>query len=105
VIQEAMAMGTSGGGQPAGGTDTLLAFLPLILMFGILYFLLIRPQQKRQREHKQMMEALKKDDQVITSGGIHGIIVSVGDKDDTLTLKIAQNVNIIVNRSAVARKK
>lgn len=74
-------------------------------MFGILYFLLIRPQQKRQREHKQMMEALKKDDQVVTSGGIHGIIASVNDKDDTLTIKIAQNVQIVVNRTAVARKK
>jgi preprotein translocase subunit YajC len=105
VVQELYAMGTSGGAQPAGAGGTLMAFLPLILMFGILYFLLIRPQQKRQREHKTMLAALKRDDQVVLSGGIHGLIVSVGEKDETMQVKIAQNVVVTVNRSSVVNKR
>jgi len=103
VFSEVWAMGAPGGGEGAGSGNPLMAFLPLVIMFGILYFLLIRPQQKRQKEHKQMLESVKKGDRVVTSGGIHGSVVNV--KDDVLTVKIANNVTIDINRSSVSRVK
>ena len=80
--------------QQPGGGSLLGAFLPMILIFGIFYFLIIRPQQKRQRqqqtERDAMLKALKAGDKVITTGGIYGTIVSVKEKDDTVVLRIAQ---------------
>ena len=70
--------------QPQGG---LINFLPFILIFFIFYFLLIRPQQKRQREHEQMLAAIEKGDSVVTAGGLHGKVTGV--TDDVLTLEIA----------------
>lgn len=71
---------------PAGGG--LITFLPIILMFVVLYFLMIRPQAKRAKEHKAMIEALKKGDEVVTSGGVVGRITKVGDH--YVTLEIAR---------------
>jgi preprotein translocase subunit YajC len=92
--------------QGQGGSGLLGAFLPMILIFGIFYFLLIRPQQKRQRQQQQerdiMLKALKAGDKVITTGGIYGTIVSVKEKDDTVQLRIAQSVSIEVLRSSIA---
>jgi preprotein translocase subunit YajC len=66
--------------QTAGGAEQqLLGFLPIILMFVVLYFLMIRPQMKRAKEHKQMLEALSKGDEVVTAGGIVGKVSKVGD--------------------------
>jgi preprotein translocase subunit YajC len=66
--------------QTAGGAEQqLLGFLPIILMFVVLYFLMIRPQMKRAKEHKQMLEALSKGDEVVTAGGIVGKVAKVGD--------------------------
>lgn len=65
-------------GAASGGAD-LIGFLPIVLMFVVLYFLMIRPQMKRAKEHKTMLEALKKGDEVITSGGLAGRIVKVGE--------------------------
>jgi len=95
----AYALGTGGaqGGSDGGG---FTAFVPLILMFGIFYFLLIRPQQKKTKQHQEMVNALKKGDKVITSGGIHGRITSVSDA--ILTLEIADKVRIKVARGNVA---
>jgi preprotein translocase subunit YajC len=74
--------------QAGGSTEQqLLGFLPIILMFVVLYFLMIRPQMKRAKEHKQMLEALSKGDEVITSGGIVGKVVKVGD--GYVTLEVA----------------
>jgi preprotein translocase subunit YajC len=74
--------------QSGGSTEQqLLGFLPIILMFVVLYFLMIRPQMKRAKEHKQMLEALSKGDEVITSGGIVGRVVKVGD--GYVTLEVA----------------
>jgi len=85
----AYAMGTGGaGGEGAGG---FAGFIPLILMFVIFYFLLIRPQQKRTKDHRQMISNLKKGDRIITSGGIHGRIT--GMDETTLTVEIAGNVS------------
>lgn len=79
----------------------LQAFLPLILMFAILYFLLIRPQQKQQKKRKEMLGALKVGDKVITIGGIYGTITNV--KEDRVFLQIAENVEIKVLRSAIGQ--
>ena len=85
----AYAMGTGGAGG-AGGGGGFSAFVPLILMFVIFYFLLIRPQQKKQKLHREMLENLKKGDRIITGGGIHGRIT--GLSDTTLTVEMASPV-------------
>ncbi|MCF8045690.1 MAG: preprotein translocase subunit YajC [Desulfarculaceae bacterium] len=91
-------MGQAGG--QAQGPGGIAAFMPLIILFVIFYFLLIRPQQKRAKEHKAMVSNLKKGDRVITSGGIHGTIASLDET--TLTLEIAEKTKIKVNRGNVA---
>jgi preprotein translocase subunit YajC len=96
LIDIAHAMGT-GGGEGAAGFS---GFIPIILMFVIFYFLLIRPQQKRQKEHRQMVSNLKKGDRVITSGGLHGRIT--GLDDTTLTVEIADKVRVKVARANVS---
>jgi len=91
-------LGTGGtGGEGAGG---FAGFIPLILMFVIFYFLLIRPQQKRTKEHRQMVSNLKKGDRIVTSGGIHGRIT--GMDDATLTVEIADKVRVKVARGNVS---
>ena len=78
----AYAMGTpQAGAAPASGTDMLVQFVPLILMFVIFYFLLIRPQQKRAKAHKQMLSELKRGDHVITSSGLLGRILEISDEE------------------------
>ena len=77
----------------------LIDYLPILLMFVVLYFLMIRPQQKRMKEQKQMMEALSQGDEVVTSGGILGVIVRVAD--NIVTLQIAVNVEVMVQKGAV----
>ncbi len=98
----AHALGAQGGGGGDPG-QTLLGLMPLILMFAIFYFLLIRPQQKRAKEHKAMLDALKRGDEVVTSGGIHGKVTGV--TDETVTLEIAPNVRIKVAKPAIASVK
>ncbi|NQT21994.1 MAG: preprotein translocase subunit YajC [Candidatus Omnitrophica bacterium] len=78
----------------------LLSFLPIILIFVIFYFLLIRPQKKQQQEHRKMVSALKKNDEVITSGGMHGTIVNL--KDNSVVLRVDDNVKVEVQRSAIS---
>jgi len=78
----------------------LLNLMPIILIFIIFYFLLIRPQKKTQDEHKKMVQGLKKNDEVITSGGIHGTIVNV--KDNTVTLRVDDNVKIEVQKNSIS---
>jgi preprotein translocase subunit YajC len=90
-------MGGGTGGEGAGG---FTGFIPLILMFVIFYFLLIRPQQKRTKEHRQMISNLKKGDRIVTSGGIHGRIT--GMDDATLTVEIADKVRVKVARGNVS---
>jgi preprotein translocase subunit YajC len=86
--------------QSAGGGDPgFIGFLPIILMFVLLYFLMIRPQMKRAKESKQMIEALQKGDEVVTSGGVVGRISRLGDQ--YMTLEIAPNTEITVQRGAV----
>lgn len=84
---------------PGAGFD-LMAFVPLILIFVIFYFLLIRPQQKRMKEHKAMLEVLRRGDRIVTGGGIVGTITKVGP-DDELQVEIAEGVRVRVIRSTV----
>ena len=101
MIDIVYAMGVGGGaeGQSGGG---LGAFIPLILMFVIFYFLLIRPQQKKQKQHREMISNLKKGDRVVTSGGLHGRITGLGDT--VVTLEISEKVRVKVARGNVAGK-
>ncbi|UFJ39015.1 preprotein translocase subunit YajC [Brevibacillus humidisoli] len=75
------------------------SFLPIIIMFVIFYFLLIRPQQKRNKERNAMLAALKKGDKVTTIGGVHGTIQDLDDA--TVTLRVAHNVNVTFDRGAI----
>jgi preprotein translocase subunit YajC len=84
-----------------GGTDSLLSLLPLVLMFVVLYFIMIRPQMKRQKEHKAMVEALAKGDEVVTAGGLAGRISKLGDS--YLGVEVADGVEVQVQRNAVAQ--
>lgn len=94
----AYAMGSAGSGGGAQGG--LGAFLPLILMFVIFYFLLIRPQQKKAKQHKEMLSAIRKGDRVVSSGGLHGIVTGIAD--DVVTMEIAPKVRVKVSRSSIA---
>lgn len=85
-------------GAPAGGG--LLGILPFVLMLAVLYFLMIRPQQKRVKEHAAMVSALKKGDEVVTNGGLGGSITEVHDA--FVSLKVADNVEVNVQKNAVA---
>lgn len=95
----AHAMGSVGGAGAEGG-NPITAFLPLILMFAIFYFLLIRPQQKKAKQHKEMLAGVRKGDRIITAGGIEGAVLDVDG--DTLTVEIASGVSVKVNRNYVA---
>jgi len=94
LINPAWAQAPSG--APGGGMESLLL---IVLMFVVLYFLMIRPQMKRAKEHKQMTEALQKGDEVITSGGVLGRISKLGES--YVTLEVAENVEIHVQRPAI----
>jgi preprotein translocase subunit YajC len=86
------------------GFSSLSGLVPIVLMIAVMWFLLIRPQQKRQQSVQQMIEMLKVGDKIITTGGIHGTITMVRDDKKTLQVKIADNpaVRIDISRSAVA---
>ncbi|MBI4051475.1 MAG: preprotein translocase subunit YajC [Elusimicrobia bacterium] len=85
--------------QPA--PSPFISLIPLLAIFGIFYFLLIRPQQKQAKEHEKMLQALKRGDRVITSGGLYGTITTIKGTD--LELKIAENVRVMIARSAVTK--
>jgi len=87
-------------GAAAAEPNPLISLLPLVLIFVVFYFLLIRPQQKKVKEHKAMLEALRRGDKVVTGGGIVGTIVKVG-ADDDVTVEIAEGVRVRVLRSTI----
>jgi preprotein translocase subunit YajC len=97
----AFAMGAQGGA--GGGQNPLVAFLPLIILFVIFYFLLIRPQQKKAKEHREMLSSLQKGDYVVTGGGLYGRITAISD-DDVLTVDLGDNVEVKVNRNYISSK-
>jgi preprotein translocase subunit YajC len=85
----------------AGGESSLLGMLPLVLMFVVLYFVMIRPQMKRQKEQKSMIEALAKGDEVVTAGGVVGRIAKLGDS--FIGLEVASGVELQVQRSSIVQ--
>ncbi len=96
----AYAMGGGGAGGAGGQGGGFGAFIPLILMFAIFYFLLIRPQQKKAKQHRQLLSSLKKGDRVVSSGGLHGVIT--GLTDDVVTMEIAPKVRVKVSRGSIS---
>jgi preprotein translocase subunit YajC len=96
-ISNAYAQAAAGAG---GLESSLTSFLPIILMFVVLYFLMIRPQMKRQKEQRAMMEALAKNDEVVTVGGMLGRVTKVADA--YVTLEIANGTEVVVQKAAVA---
>jgi len=93
----AYAMGAPGGNQ---GGSSLMSFLPIIFIFVIFYFLLIRPQQKRAKDHRTLLESIKVGDFVLTTGGIYGKITGI--QDNKITLEISDKVRVKVNRGHIA---
>lgn len=81
--------------------NPLVNLMPAVFLFGVMYFLLIRPQQRRQREHAQLMAGLKKHDEVVTISGVHGTILNV--KEQTVILRVDDQVKVEVDKTAVAR--
>jgi preprotein translocase subunit YajC len=85
----------------ASQTDTLLTFLPMVAIFVVFYFLLIRPQQKKQKEARAMLESLEKGNEVVTAGGVLGRIVKIDEQ--YVTVEVAPNVQMIVQRGAISQ--
>lgn len=88
--------------QGSGGGGGMLSILPFVLIMLILYFLLIRPQAKRQKEKRAMMEALKKGDRIVTIGGVHGTVVGLKNKGKIVVIKVDKNTNLTVIKSSIA---
>jgi len=86
--------------QPQGVNPGIAQFVPLVIIFVIFYFLLIRPQKRKEKEHEKMLKELNKNDEVVTTGGIHGTIVNV--KDKTVVLRVDENVKIEMEKNCVA---
>ncbi|MEZ5868206.1 preprotein translocase subunit YajC [Defluviimonas denitrificans] len=91
--------------QAAGGAaaNPIMQFLPLILIFAIMYFLMIRPQQKKAKEHKAMVEALRRGDQVITQGGVIGKVSRVKEGENEVEVEIADGVKVRVVKSTIVQ--
>ena len=91
-------------GQPPGGGQGggILTFLPFIFILAILYFLLIRPQARKQKEKQRMLQNLRKGDRILTIGGVYGTIEGIRDKDETITVKIADTVKVQMTKSSVS---
>lgn len=89
--------------QAAGGASSAFSsFVPLILIFAIMYFLMIRPQQKKAKQHKTMIDSLRRGDQVVTSGGVLGKVSKVSD-DGIVEIEIAEGVKVRVMRATIAQ--
>ena len=96
----AYAMGQAGGAAAGSGGILATPFVPIILMLAVMWFFLIRPQQKKQKEHRNMIAALKKGDRIITSGGLYGRVTGVAES--VLTVEIADKVRVKVSRGHIA---
>jgi preprotein translocase subunit YajC len=95
-----LLLGAPDGGSAPQGGSAFLQFVPFIAIIAIFYFLIIRPQNKKQKETQRMLEALKKGDRVVTIGGVHGIIQTV--KERSVILKVDDDVKLEFNRSAIS---
>lgn len=92
----------AGVGAPPSEPSFLASLFPLILIFAIFYFLLIRPQSVQMKKHREMTEKLGRGDKVITGGGIHGKVVKAPENSDTIEVEISEGVNVTVLRSTVS---
>jgi preprotein translocase subunit YajC len=103
ITQLFAAYGPQGGasGQSSGGGSPMSLIFMIIAIFAVMYFLMIRPQQRQKKQHQDMMSQLSKGDKVVTTGGIHGTVAGV--KDSLVILKIADNVKVEINRSSVSQ--
>ena len=91
------------GGQPSGdGGNAFLSFLPLILIIVIMYLLILRPQAKKQKERQKMLDTVKKGDDVVTVGGVHGKVVGTKNDDKVLIVKVDDNVKLEIDRTAIS---
>ncbi len=90
-----------GSGASGVGPGALVQLAPLILVFVVFYFLLIRPQQQKQREHTTMLANLKRNDEVVTNGGLYGVVINLGE--NVVTLEIAPNIRVRVDRQQIAQ--
>jgi preprotein translocase subunit YajC len=88
--------------QSVGGTDLLVQFLPFVLIFVIMYFLIIRPQQQRQRTHREMIKNVRRGDTIVTTGGIIGKVTKVVDGTPDIDVEIATGVNVKVARAMIS---
>ncbi|MBN2413433.1 preprotein translocase subunit YajC [candidate division KSB1 bacterium] len=95
--------GPSGSGSEGGGNPVMSLF-PIILIFLIMYLLIFRPQAKKQKEHRRMIDSLEKGDQIVTAGGIYGTIAGLKKNNTIVILKIADNVKIEIARSSIGQK-
>lgn len=87
-------------GETDGGTDILTLVIFLVLMFGLFYFLMVRPQRRRQKEHRQLLEELKRGDRVITAGGIYGVVDSISE--DSIVIRVDSGATMRVAKGSVA---
>ena len=85
-----------------GGMDLLVQIVPFILIFVIMYFLLIRPQQKRMKQHREMISAVRRGDVVVAGGGLIGKVKTVDDSSDEVTIEIAKGVDVKLMRSSIS---
>jgi preprotein translocase subunit YajC len=99
-ISEALAQ-TAPAAAGSGTESTLYSMLPLVLMFVVLYFIMIRPQMKRQKEHKAMIEAIAKGDEVVIGGGMLGKVTKLGE--NYVSVEVAANVEVQVQRAAIVQ--
>ncbi len=102
-IGEAFALGGQPGPGDGSEPNMLMQMFPFLLIFVVMYFLLIRPQHRKQKQQQEMIEALKKGDKIVTQGGVHGTIVGIKDKEGVLVVQVAKDVRIEVSRGSVSR--
>ncbi len=99
LISPAYAQAAGGLG---GGSDLIMSLAPLVLIFAVFYFLLIRPQQKKMKEHREMLSNVRRNDRIVTNGGLVGVVTKVTEGDDLLTMEIAPGVRVQVARARIA---
>lgn len=100
-VSEALAQ-TAGAGAPASPLGDIGFFVPLVLVFIVMWFFMIRPQQKKQKEHQALVRAAKRGDRIVTSGGILGVISKANEADNEVEVEIAKDVKIRVLRTAIS---
>lgn len=99
LISPAYAQAAGGLG---GSGDLIMSLAPLVLIFAVFYFLLIRPQQKKMKEHREMLANVRRNDRIVTNGGLVGVVTKVSESDDLLTVEIASGVRVQVVRGMIA---